>query len=166
MSKELASKGCYSSLRTQMRRGLDARRNSAAIDLLLCCFEHSFLAFPLFLREIDKLEVTSERPRPQMFLVLMRSLESSPLTARNCLLQRWSTSTKVVWVSRSSRHEHSPMLFNAHTTAKREHLSWAVSLLASSSVSSVSTQSVLAVRAQNPAHFASTTATLRGRVRM
>ena len=64
-----------------MRRGLDARRNNAATDLLLCCFENSFLVFSLFLREIDKLEVTSERPRPQMSPVLMRSLESSPLTA-------------------------------------------------------------------------------------
>ena len=73
--------GCYSCLRTRMRRGLDARKNSAAVDLLLCCFEHSFLVFPLFLREIDKLEVTSERPRLQMSLVLMRALESSPLKA-------------------------------------------------------------------------------------
>ena len=101
------------------------------IDLLLCFFEHSFLVFPLFLREIDKLEVTSERPRPQMSLVLMMFLESSPLTARNYLLQIQSVSDTVVCVSRSSRHKHS--------TAKSEHLSWAVGPLTSSSVPSVFT---------------------------
>ena len=94
----------------------EERRNSAVIDLLLCCFEHSFLVFSLFLREIDKMEVTSERPRPQMSLVLMRSLESGPLTALNCPLQPWSASTMAVSISRSSRHKHSP-------SAKREPLS-------------------------------------------
>ena len=52
-------------------------RNSAATNSLFCCFEHSFLAFPLFLREIDELEVTSERPRPQMSLVLMTAVGPS-----------------------------------------------------------------------------------------
>ena len=97
-----------------MRHKLDARRNRAAIDLLVCCFEHYFLVVPLFLREIDKLEVTSERPRPQMSLVLMRSLESSPLTARNCLSQTWSASATALSDSRTSRHEHSPPLLWYH----------------------------------------------------